>query len=485
MMKPATIITSSKIGKKSHKPCGKTVFDGYQYYKDRVSDSGRCVYYYCAMRRKIKCHARLIVDENGDAKVTGEHVDDRDPPSVEAALVVADMIEKASDGVAPRQVLLSCQSNLNFGALTRLPTEESSLRTIRKKRASSGFARMPEPKSLSEILIPPAISTLHGEQMMLYDSGPSDDERFFMFGSIRTLNYLTEERVWHVDGTFTVPHTLCQIWIIHAAMKGGAVPCAFFLLPKKSAAVYRRALQALRHVKPEAQPDLVVADFELAERIAFRAEYNAPTHGCYFHLSQSVFGCAKDLGLPFFYAHSYVMLTYVRALWTLSFVPTVDVPRVFGLVRAAAVVDLAEIHDQYEINLLMELYDYFERYYVRQGARFPANMWNWFDFKDCTVRSNNDAEAFHKQFNNGIKGRKTAVGLMNDIVPQVIKEIGLAETRGERRRIDPKKLHCEISVKEARILNQMETFANCATDSDFIRYVLRMVELLVSLQRAK
>ena len=70
------------------------------------------------------------------------------------------------------------------------------------------------------------------------------------------------------------------------------------MLPNKTGDTYRRLLSAVTVLIPEAEPDVILLDFEIAAMNAFRATFpNSTVTGCYFHLCQSVLKKTQELGL--------------------------------------------------------------------------------------------------------------------------------------------------------------------------------------------
>ena len=100
-------------------------------------------------------------------------------------------------------------------------------------------------------------------------------------------------------------------------------PCVYFLLPNKTQETYSKMLEALRELIPNADPQIILLDFENAGQNAFRKTYpNASIKGCLFHLSQSVQRKVAQLGLKNKYQIEIEFSMQVKSLWALSFVPT-------------------------------------------------------------------------------------------------------------------------------------------------------------------
>jgi len=82
----------------------------------------------------------------------------------------------------------------------------------------------------------------------------------------------------------------------------------------------------LSFLLPNANPEIILADFENAAQNAFRLAYpNANIKGCLFHLSQSVLRKVGDLGLKVQFESNPDFNMAVKPLSAQSFVPENDV----------------------------------------------------------------------------------------------------------------------------------------------------------------
>ena len=76
---------------------------------------------------------------------------------------------------------------------------------------------------------------------------------------------LENEDVWLGDGTFAVvPTIFFQLYTIHARVGNNYPPCVYFLLPNKTQNTYVKMLEALNTLLPQANPQVILADFENA-----------------------------------------------------------------------------------------------------------------------------------------------------------------------------------------------------------------------------
>ena len=198
------------------------------------------------------------------------------------------------------------------------------------------------------------------------------------------------------------PPFFFQLYTIHAKVGNNYPPCVYFLLPNKSRATYVRMLEALNFILPEANPHVILADFENAAQNAFRQAYpTANIKGCLFHLCQSVQRKIVELGLKTEFVTNAEFNILVKSLAALAFVPEQDVLDIF-----------MELVDTFpEIDGIQEMITYFEITYVQgrdrgQGrgrgpARYPPQIWNHFeDPADNVPRTTNAVEGYHNGLNS-------------------------------------------------------------------------------------
>ena len=109
---------------------------------------------------------------------------------------------------------------------------------------------------------------------------------------------------------------------------------------------------------PNANSEVILADFENAAQNAFRLAYpNANIKGCLFHLSQSVLRKVGELGLKVQCENNPDVIMAVKSLTALSFVPENEVLEKFQ--------DLVDSFP--DLERVEELIAYFKVTYV-QGS---------------------------------------------------------------------------------------------------------------------
>ena len=161
-------------------------------------------------------------------------------------------------------------------------------------------------------------------------------------------------------------------------------------------------LDTLKTLLPNANPGVILADFENAAQNAFRLAFpNATMKGCLFHLSQSVMRKVGELGLKVNFESDPDFNMAVKSLTALSFVPENDVLERF-----------LELVDSFpDLEPVDELIAYFEITYVqgrdrghgrgRGPARYLPQMWNHFEDPANNVpRTTNAVEGYHNGLNS-------------------------------------------------------------------------------------
>ena len=182
---------------------------------------------------------------------------------------------------------------------------------------------------------------------------------FLYLAEVVLLEGLRRSPIWLADGTFKkYPTLFFQVYAIHYELANGINPVGLIcLLPNKTGDTYRRLLDAVKVLIPDAQPDFILTDFEIAAMEAFRAAYpNSTVTGCYFHQCQAVLRKTLELGLRPLYNSDDEVRGMIRCLPSLAHVPVDDVVDAFD--------DLASAMPQH--HGMDELLTYFEHTYIRR-----------------------------------------------------------------------------------------------------------------------
>ena len=152
---------------------------------------------------------------------------------------------------------------------------------------------------------------------------------------------------------------------------------------------------------PNAAPDKVLIDFELAAMKAFKkALPNANISGCFFHLSQNFIRKIGELGLKNLYHSNPEVLLTLKLIPSLAFEKLENVKSSFKLV----VEDIQEVCEQLsldssELERIDELYSYFQNTYIEKNLReplFPSSIWNKREAaSEGVARTTNAVEGWH------------------------------------------------------------------------------------------
>ena len=133
-----------------------------------------------------------------------------------------------------------------------------------------------------------------------------------------------------MDGTFKSCPKLFrktgQMYTVHELMKeedlngqtrAEAFPLVFALLPNKGKATYTELFQKLSCI---GHPKTMIVDFEVAVIQTLRVHFpNTKLRGCFFHLNQSLFCKAQELGFQARYETDKQFASYIKSfqLWLL------------------------------------------------------------------------------------------------------------------------------------------------------------------------
>ena len=114
--------------------------------------------------------------------------------------------------------------------------------------------------SWSQINVPEVLHhTLRGENFNLFDSGADDPNRFFIFGTLKNLDMLTENTNWFADGTFKIaPKLFYQLTTIHVLVKNTVLPMLYIFLQRKDEETYKLALHQLCNMKDNLRPSSIM-----------------------------------------------------------------------------------------------------------------------------------------------------------------------------------------------------------------------------------
>ena len=141
--------------------------------------------------------------------------------------------------------------------------------------------------------------------LLIDDRSP---DRILGFSTTEGVEILCRASTIDMDGTFkVVPAIFSQLYTLHTFYKGKMMPLAYFLLPDKSTATYRRMFRLLEDYAatrnlPVFRPAKLQLDFETAALKAIAEVFpTAEVKGCMFHFTQAVWKKVQRLGLQTYY----------------------------------------------------------------------------------------------------------------------------------------------------------------------------------------
>ena len=105
---------------------------------------------------------------------------------------------------------------------------------------------------------------------LVHNAGKERHERIVVFGDSEIINYLQSSPSRLANGTFKLsPNMFYQLYTVHIQGPGIAPACVYGFLPNKTESTYKRLLDISLSTLPNAVPDKVLIDFELAAMKTF------------------------------------------------------------------------------------------------------------------------------------------------------------------------------------------------------------------------
>lgn len=437
------------------------IHSGFEYWMHRKNIVGQ-VTWRCCQFQVLKCPAMIKTAGNHVISVT-QHTHEGNVATSRARTAVNQMKMKMTDNaVTPRAAQAAIISQLSGEVKMALPDKNVVARSLRRYRQACN-------KTAPSVL-PPLPTDRHFDvperyrDLVLCDLDPDTDIRILILGESSLLEGLRRSPVWLADGTFKkCPTLFFQVYAIHYELANGINPVGLIcLLPNKTGDTYRRLLDAVKVLIPDAQPDFILTDFEIAAMEAFRAAYpNSTVTGCYFHLCQAVLRKTQELGLRPLYDSDDEVRGMIRCLPSLAHVPVDDVVDAFD--------DLASAMPQH--HGMDELLTYFEHTYIR-GRRLPGRGQNYrpalyspasWNKRDSAVegisRTTNICEGWHNSLQSLLLCSHPSMwtffdGIKKETAMQTASFLQAAA--GSQRA--PKKRYTDL---KERVIRAMENYGRC------------------------
>jgi len=256
---------------------------------------------------------------------------------------------------------------------------------------------------------------------LLYDSVKENVDRFLIFGSAGTIEWLNTCTAIFRDGTFKVALPIfTQLYVIIGLKVRTALHSLYVLLNGKSKQLYENVFKEVKQLCNDTlNPHYILTDFEKASISAFQSVFKkSKQKGCYFHFKQAVIRKFKEHSLVWQnYLKDPTFANHLKMLITLACVPCENVINYFDLLMATPVFKQAyqyEDKDEGEdldalVKGLKEFLTYFEATWIRRFGRhsvikhrmFKIEIWNVYkSVINEWAKTNNYCEGFNNSFNS-------------------------------------------------------------------------------------
>ena len=324
---------------KSKKGTDKIAYEGYAYVKSTknlTSQNWRCDKYK-AEKCRGSISTSLLYHTNREVATKTPHNHVPDPVRQELNVFL-------DQAVNPRRIISDMMMQVSQEAAAVAPKRKTVSRRFQRKRAKLEIEGEPEPQTIHGFAVPERFRTVRlgnqDYQFLLHDDLEGQDEveeededqlRNRIIATQRMMTLLAECTIWMLDGTFKVtPSLFYQLYTIHGVSGDWVFPCVYALLPNKEMATYSRLFQALKTSTANLNPTTCIIDFERASKQAIEAEFpGTAVHGCYFHLTQSIYRNLQSRGLQRAYMGNSDVRLAAKSLCALAFLPENQVLEAF------------------------------------------------------------------------------------------------------------------------------------------------------------
>ena len=393
----------------------KLVLNG-ETYTVKKKTPGVQIRWSCSKAKRGCKGAVTTNDPSGNARNRTMHNHGPSGVDVELAKFRSELRDTArqNTGATTSRLLLNGLQNLSVEAVIAMPIPNTIKRDIQRQKAKN---RPIEPQTILDIILAHPWTSTGGAQpapFLIYDNGPlAGRNRIIVFAADEPLMHLATSDTWFMDGTFKgCPIIFKQLYVIRAMLDDGAVSCVYAYIPGKERRQYTEVFvavqQRLQALGVMNRVRKITVDFEQGAYEAFKNVFgqHIEVNGCFFHLKQSTFRYAVDLGLRQFIVDGSPMLradirTFVGMVDALAFLP-------IGHLNLGVIALYNSIPDP----VVRPLLDYFVSTYIfgqiipnsnpprRSPPMFHPNMWNQFlNTLRGEHRTNNICEGWNHAFN--------------------------------------------------------------------------------------
>lgn len=169
--------------------------------------------------------------------------------------------------------------------------------------------------------------TGNGNRFLIHDSGPSED-RFMIFSTTRSLNFMSHCCEWFADGSFSVaPQPFSHVYAIHAIGYHNIITTVIVLMANNQKNSFDRVFDALKFANKNLKPMNLMTNYENSSIISFKNAFpNVLQRGSFFHLCQCLWRqIQKNAEIYDKYINDPEFALYLRTIVCLAFVSTNDI----------------------------------------------------------------------------------------------------------------------------------------------------------------
>ena len=328
-----------------------------------------------------------------------QFIDKHDHPSEKEKIEVRKFREKVKERAVnettpvPQIYEEECaRMMLSFAAITILPSEREMNSSLNKTRRAitpliptTQLFDVPEPFN----------KTLRKNEFVVVDKMITRRQRILLFVSNEQLKMLFNAETILMDGTFSsCPSMFDQVYTIHSIKFDQSFPCVFGLLPNRTKSTYIFMIQELKLLAEQMQlqfaPKSIMTDFESGLMSVLKTEFPSALYSsCYFHLTQAVYRAIQRLGLSTNYNNDDDVKHACRQLMALALLPATIIENTYDQLLLTMTTNLK--------NTLSGLLKYFQEQWFE---KVPIQQWC---VHGLSMRTNNNAEAFHSRFNRRVQ----------------------------------------------------------------------------------
>ena len=480
----------------SEKGHPKLNHDGHVYNWDKYAQAGgiECgSLWKCEKKTGKRCLGRART-ENNVVTITRAHNHEGSVSNEEISRYRSYIKQRFEETLEPAHIILSNASALiGKDAMVNLPPIHHTKRRGQRIRARVNGA-LPEPKDRASVpYIPDKYKvTKKNKDFLRYDSGPeSGNDRILIFASDEGTDMLVKCVNLFGDGTFNAaPEVFYQLYVVGAYVRGYVYPCAYALLPNKTAETYTQLFNQISAMtEDKMNPESFMMDFEPAQKKAVEDVFPAiKVSGCLFHLSQNILKHVREEKLIKTFRKDPSFVLNCKMIAALSMVPVNEVGKAFD--------ELSSWDDLHkDIDPIMT---YFEENYIgliktksrvrkksrrsleRVKPRFQHVLWNVYHrILEGLPRSNNSMEGFNRGFNSQIMCSKPNIWKLLEALQreeslhyQKLVNVCSGGLAGQKKRVK----YLNLDLKLENLAKEFRSY-----NGDYVSY-LRDAALAISME---